>query len=175
VRPVEFHEFARLQESLIPILPDHLPPRPGTELGTLRGRARGTVGDFSWPQTWTICVSGAAVTKLQGVGVQLTAVPVDLSMSPGFETPLLEIEIWPLVRISNTSLKEPGVAPCQVCGRIRDGYKEPLTVERDSVPLDVDLFRAMHWPSQILCTERFRDSVKELRLTGAEFAPVESV
>jgi hypothetical protein len=58
--------------------------------------------------------------------------------------------------------------PCKSCGREGRQVDVPI-VSRDSIPADMDLFRARNFPTYILGTERFKQAVDELGLEGMVF------
>jgi len=95
-RPAHFEEFEALQAELRQYVPDHLPTPPGTTFGPLLGKAKGKIGDFAWPDPWTMLMRREAYSPLLEKSVRMpkySIAQLNFGKSPSVE--LLEPQIEP--------------------------------------------------------------------------------
>lgn len=137
----------------------------GTEFGRLTGKASGRFPDFVWLSPWTLLVKSDAYARLRSRHVLMPeAVTPDLRLK---DVQLVELEILPLALLAAAAFLPDGER-CVGCGREGRKVETPI-VSRDSVPEDMDIFRPRNFPTYILGTERFKEAVEALNLTGLVF------
>lgn len=95
------------------------------------------------------------------------AVAPDLRLPKDQVNDLLELEIQPVAVLDAASFA-PNADPCRSCGREARQVDVPV-VAAASIPRDVDVFRPRNFPTYILGTERFKDAVEDLGLSGMVF------
>jgi uncharacterized double-CXXCG motif protein len=166
--PVTLEELEKLRSRIRSRFPEEAPLPPGTEFGSLTGEAFGRFPDFAFAIAWTLLIRRDAYAQLRAKNVRMpAAVAPELRLPKNQSHDLLELEIQPLVSLDPASFL-PGDDPCRSCGREGREVNEPI-VSRASVPAEVDMFRPRNFPTYILGTERFKDAVEELGLTGMVF------
>ena len=145
---------------------------PGAEFGHLTGRAAGRFADFVWLSPWTLLIKRDVYARLRSRNVLMPqAVTPELRLTRDQRPDLLELEIQPLALLAPASFL-PNGEPCASCGREGRKVETPI-VSRDSVPTETDLFRPRNFPTYVLGTERFKEAVEELNLTGMVFRELE--
>jgi uncharacterized double-CXXCG motif protein len=172
--PVSPEQLDDLRQPLVRLLPADAMLPPGTEFGPLMGMAQGSFGDFAWPNPWTVLARLETIAWLERIGIRgLTPAPHMLTFPPGEVTPLVELQIEPRVRLAKSAFERPPSPPCPGCGRIGGTIDlAHLAVEANSMPADVDLFRAVNGPTIVLATERFASAVQKARLTDIRFSRI---
>jgi uncharacterized double-CXXCG motif protein len=172
--PVPPQHLDELRRTLMTAVPAHLPLKPGTKLGPLTGKAKGTFGDFAWPNSWTLLVRRGARDLLQSAGVKLPeSAATEISYRSSEPPDLLELQIEPRAKLSVKCLPEGSAEPCPVCTRRRINAPERIVLQKDSLPSDVDLFRIVELPTYIVATSRFADAAQDLRLSDIVFKEIE--
>lgn len=174
VSPVTLDELNKLRNALLPLMPNDSVSPPGTDFGPLTGKARGTFGDFVWPNPWTLLIRSEALDLLNSAGVS-TPSPARPSITfRGKDSPdLLEFQLEPYAQVSSGTLLPDALSPCRSCGHNDLCMPEHLVIERSSIPQNLDIFRARDFTTLILATERFMEAVQNLKLTDILFHEVD--
>lgn len=164
--PVTVEDFRELRDPLLRLLPADSVLPPGTEFGSLVGKAQGEFGDFAWVNPWTMLVRHEASVRLTSENVRLPeAVVPRLEFPSQPPVKLLEFQIEPLATLSPASFLSTERSSCSFCGY--DARKvDRIIVSEASMLSDVDLFRLRGFPTVILATERFAKVVQEASMTG---------
>ncbi|WP_224245007.1 SitI6 family double-CXXCG motif immunity protein [Hyalangium gracile] len=158
-----YAEFERLREQVRPLVPPGVPLWPGTELGPLTGTAQGEFGPFFLYSSWLLLMRREALERLQAEGVQgLKGCRTELRFRQKNPPELLELELLPRGQAHPDCLPEYRPEPCTKCGR--KGWKRPeeLILRASSVPPELDAFRLEDFPTAIIASERFVETVRRL-------------
>jgi uncharacterized double-CXXCG motif protein len=173
--PVDPPAHERLRALIRPLLPDGSDPRPGCEIGPLRGHAAGRYPNFVWARWHTLAVDEAAAASLQGSGLGIPALVPTRLRERSRRPPLLrELEIWPGIDLDSQTWEGANPDTCPICGRNR-GKATGFVMKADTLRPGLDLLRVRQWPVRILATARFKEFVEGTGLTGLEFTEVEVV
>lgn len=166
--PIPIEHFETLIAKLRSRFPSALSLQPGTEFGRFVGRASGPFPDFTYPAPWTVLITRHAYALLSAKNVRMPpAVAADLRLPRDQVNDLWELEIQPLASLHPDSFLQ-GADPCRRCRREGQEVIIPI-IDRGSIPTDQDIFRPHNFPTYILATERFKNAVEELSLTGMIF------
>lgn len=172
-KPVALEELEDLKTVIEPLAPKGAILRPGTDFGPLVGTARGKFADFAWVNSWTLLIQREALNKLLAARVKMPkAAPTLLTYRSKDAPELLELEIEPYTKISQSSFKS-GIPPsCPSCGRDELIKPKRFTIDRSSVPQNLDMFKGRDFTTLILATEQLADAVKTLHLNNILFREV---
>ncbi len=172
-RPVSVEHMERLKRLVSDSVPQGAILEPGTGFGHLIGSVQGRVGDFAWLNPWTLLIQREALNKLLAAGVKMPkAVPTLLTYRSKNAPELLELEIELYTKISQSSFKS-GIPPsCPSCGRDELIKPKRFTIDRSSVPQNLDMFKGKDFTTLILATEQLADAVKALHLSNILFREV---
>jgi uncharacterized double-CXXCG motif protein len=167
--PVPWSEFEERRKAVLPLLPPGAMAPPGTGLGPLVGRARGTFADVVWPNPWTMLVASQPLALLREKDIgQLAGAVAHLK---GAEAPqLVELEIEPLGRLAPGSV--PTVDPCRVCGRVALTRPSEVIIDEASIPPDRHFFRLSDLTTMIVATAHAVQALHELELRGFRYSEV---
>lgn len=168
--PVSPERLEELRQPIRPLLARHLPLFPGTQFGTIVGKARAKVGDFAWQKTMTPLIREGAYHKLRERGIQIMGVPAELKYRGKQPQKLLVLQVEPRARWDESCLVDERY--CSTCGSYLGMVKKPLTVKGSSVPKDADLFRVIWHTMRVISTERFKEVVTEMQLTDIAFEEI---
>jgi uncharacterized double-CXXCG motif protein len=168
--PVPWSEFEERQKAVLPLLPPGAMAPPGTGLGPLVGRARGTFADVVWPNPWTMLVANQPLALLREKDIgQLAGAVAHLKGAPG--TPeLVELEIAPHGRLASGTV--PTADPCRVCGRVALTRPAEVVIDEASIPPDRHLFRLRDLTTMIVATAQAVQALHELELRGFRYSEV---
>lgn len=171
--PVSPHEFRTLLKEVRSHLPANLQIiEPGTDLGPLVGRASGTFGDFAWVNKWTPLITVEAADALRQRAVLLPPLAqTEIQLDTQERLQFLELQIEPRVAL-DVEASEADIQVCAECGRKRLRRLGRIVIASSSAPSDVDIYRIVESPTQIICSERFADSAIGLNLKDIRFEPV---
>lgn len=166
--PVALEELERLRSRVRKVFPEGAVLAPGTEFGNLVGSASGSFPDFVWLVPWTLLIRRDSYARLRSKNVRMpVAVAPELRLPRDKWNDLLELEIQPLCALAPVSFLPDG-EPCKTCGREGREIDVPI-VSLASVPAESDMFRPRNFPTYILGTERLKQAIEELELTGMVF------
>jgi len=170
-RSEELEVFEQLQAAVRVYLPDELPLPPGTEFGSMRGRVTGKFGDFVWPAPWDLVMRVEAYEKLASAGLRLPE-PSIPNLQEKVKGILYHLQIIPMGKMSSQAYEDPDKPICPRCGRDSRKYKKTV-IEMESIPREVDMFRIGNFPTKIIVSEKFKDTVEKLGLTNIGFEKIE--
>ncbi len=171
-RPEPYAELVRLREQIRPRVPPGFALSPGTKFGPLTGRASGTFGQLHL-QFWALCIRREALEQLQQAGIEgLEGYRVQVQGRGKSLPELLELQLAPRGRFHPDCLPTDRKPPCPRCGVESHDLPDPYLLDAQSLPTSVDLFRLADWPTLILATQRFVDTVQQLELDGVVFREV---
>jgi len=162
--PVPWAEFEELRRLVLPHIPPGAPTPPGTGLGPLHGKARGSFADVVWPSPWTVLIREQALIALRKSEVRPLNGAVSHLRGPADLPALVELELEPRGRLAAGA--HSAALPCAVCGRQPVTRPSDVTIERSSIPDDRDIFRLTDLTTMIVGTERAVRAFADLRLTG---------
>jgi uncharacterized double-CXXCG motif protein len=174
-RVVSWEEFDRLRRTIEPLTRGER-VEPGTELGPLRGTAKGpatSFGAFISMAQWTVCVSDSTVPALMRAGLRGIRPFGTKLIGPTTVPTILELEVLARASLSPDCLPG-GVFPprCEKCGRLPLAAPDSVVLQRATVPKDVDIFRGSDLTTYVFVTERFVEACSELDITNAVFREV---
>lgn len=165
-RVVSVEEYVQLRNLVAPLVSIGLPLPPGTGLGPLSGKGVGKCGDFAWPNSWTLLVKSGTYQRLQESNLRLPLVSVpQIKVKGNNELDLLELQIEPRVNLAPSSYTIPEPRICPKCGR-DDRKVKKLILDRNTIPTDLDLMRIVNYSTYIVISERFRDTVNQMKLSN---------
>lgn len=166
----DFNEFLHLRERLRPLVPEGALLEPGTALGPLVGRGRGSFPHMLFPVPWTLLMRREALEQLQDAGLRrLVGCRTELHMQDRAPTELVELELELRGRLHPDCLPPHRPAPCETCNMATIGFPQDPILDADWLPTDRDLFRLGDFSTVIIGTERFADTVRRLGLEEVEF------
>jgi uncharacterized double-CXXCG motif protein len=169
-RPVSVAEFERLREIVRPLAPPNAKLLPGTSLGPLVGTASGTFAPFTSQGDILWLVHRDALERLQAEGVRgLLGCQTELRFRQKNPPELTELQIEPHGRLHPDCIPADVPPPCPTCGRHAFRLPDDPILDGASLPLGMDLFRVGNFATVIVGTERFRDAVHHLELSGITF------
>lgn len=159
-----FELFAYLRELVRPLVPADALLEPGAALGPLVGRATGTFGPAFMGEPWMLLMYSEALKQLQAEGLRgLSGGPTELRFEPKPPAQVLELQIMTAGRLHPSCLP-PDATECQKCGRLDASWPPKPLLEAASLPEHLDLFRLRTFPTMIIGTERFADTLDRLGL-----------
>jgi uncharacterized double-CXXCG motif protein len=92
-----------------------------------------------------------------------------MRFSPKGVPELLDLHIEPRGMLHPDCIPKGTPPPCPKCGRHGLSLpREPL-LDAASLPQDLDLFRLRNFPTVLIVTERFKDTVERFELDGLTF------
>ena len=145
-RPVSVGRLEEMRMAIQGHLEGARPLPPGTDFGSIRGTASGTLTSIVWQNPWTIFIRRTAYSTLQRRVKNLPE--AGITLLNGREGELLELEL-PVVAI----LEDRVGGICRGCGRNqipRDGSREVLL---SKWPKSTEVIRVAEMPTVILATE----------------------
>lgn len=165
-----YAEFERLREKVRPFLPGGVPLRPGTSFGPSRGFAWGQFGELFMQHPWTLLVRGEALSQLHAAGIDgLQAAPMELRFRQHDPLDLREVQPVFQGRLHPDCLPPDRAPPCARCGRPGLRLPETPLLEAASLPPHADVFRLTDFPTVIVGTERFMETVQRLGFGELQF------
>jgi uncharacterized double-CXXCG motif protein len=168
--PVE--EYLKLKDLVAPFLTKGIQIPPGTGLGPLVGKGTGKCGDFAWPNSWTLLIKQSTYQGLQSMDLRLPSVAIpQIEFNKNSGCDLFEFQIEPQAYLASESYDAPEPRICPRCGR-DDRKVQKLVIDKSTIPTDSDMYRIKNFPTYILVTERFKDTVIQLNLTNIIFEDI---
>ncbi|WP_426755604.1 double-CXXCG motif protein [Myxococcus sp. Y35] len=165
--------LARLTEQLRPWMPPGILLNPGASFGPMTGTARGRFGGFHLPNPWTLCMRKEALEKLSSSGVQgLQGCRINVRYRGTQPPELFELQLELHGSFHRDCLPAEQPPPCERCGREDIPLPDPYILDAATLPTTTDVFRLADWPTLILATQRFVDTVRRLELDGVVFHEV---
>lgn len=158
----DYAEFERLCEQVRPLLPPDAHLEPGAAFGPVNGSAQGEFGPLSLAISWTLLMKREPMERLQAEGLRgLKGFRTELRFRKKNPPELLEMELSPRGDLHPGCLPERP-PPCPKCGRDAFTFPEEPILDAATLPQDLDLFRLAGFSTQILCSERFMEVVRQL-------------
>ena len=167
--PIPLNEFEALVAKLQSVLGTNRPIRPGTDIGPLRGKARGTFGDFAWQNPWTPLIRESIWFEARKADLGLIAVPADLDFGAKPHEALLELEALPKVRLQ---IPKP-VDECKICGRSSVKKPERLAIIGNTFDDSIPLQRIADFTTILVVNEKFAQFIQDRALTDVVLSPIE--
>ncbi|GHG79286.1 double-CXXCG motif protein [Comamonas sp. JC664] len=165
--------LTRLTEQLRSWLPAGLLLEPGASFGPMTGTARGLFGEIHLPVPWTLCMYREALERLQASGIHgLQGCRLNVRHRDEQAPELWELQLEHHGHFHPDCLPADRKPPCPRCGVESYDLPDPYLLDAQSLPTPVDLFRLADWPTLILATQRFVDTVQQLELDGVVFREV---
>ncbi len=170
--PVPWTEFEGLRAAVLPLLPAGALAPPGTDLGPLVGRARGTFPELVWQNPWTILAHSDVILRLSEKGVRRLVGAVAQLTGRRQLPQLVELQLEPHGCMSPSSLPFGGAPPCTTCGRRGITRPSQVIIDRCSIPMDHDIFRLTDLTTMIVATTGAVNALRDLGLRGFRFQEV---
>lgn len=171
VEPLE--QINILKQIIMRAYPSLPKVEPGTLFGQSTGKGNGHFNGFVWESHWTLFITTNALSRLHDSELSLPkVVKAKINFKKQSED-LHEFEILPKGVLLNGIYPPEYPKYCPACGRNSITMPENIIVERNSLPINVDLFRLENFPTIIMTTEKLRDTVEKLEISGIIFHEVE--
>jgi uncharacterized double-CXXCG motif protein len=174
-RAESLEEYLRLKDVIIKAFPSIKKLRPGSSFGPLVGHTRGDLSGFVWNLPWTVILTGEALRALQSRKLSLPVGVPPILEAKNKSPELFELELFPYGKLLNGVYAPDDLRQCYACGRDAATMPPRLVIEYASIPREMDLFRLGNFPTVVLASERFVESVGELNIEGAFFEAVDFV
>jgi uncharacterized double-CXXCG motif protein len=173
--PVPLEEFERLRELVRPFVPKDALLKTGTEFGPLTGTGGGSFGQLFMQNSWTFVARREALERLQSTGLRgLLGCPINVRFRAKSPPDLWELQLLVQGNLHPHCLPPDREPPCPTCGSRALPLPRNHWLEAASLPQHVDLFRLADWPTLIIATESFVDTVKRLELDGVLFRELDA-
>ncbi|KFE67776.1 hypothetical protein DB31_8259 [Hyalangium minutum] len=158
----DYAEFERLREQVRPLVPPGVHLWPGTKFGPMNGTARGDFGPLVLHHPWTLLMRREPLELLQAEGLSgLKGCRTALRFRKKNPPELLELELLPRGKLHPDYLLEQR-PPCPRCENEPVEAPEMPTLDANSLPQDLDVFRFADFLTMIIATERFVEAVRRL-------------
>lgn len=167
--PVTVEEFRKIAADLEAVLGSDRPISPGTDLGHLRGSAKGNFGDFAWVNAWTPLLRESVWELLKTEGIKLCGVRAELDFKNRSHELLFELEAKPCARLEG--IVESQV--CEICGREAVSVPDRLVLDAAFFDDSVALQRVRSLPTILIVNEAFSKFIQDRRLRDVILVPVE--
>jgi uncharacterized double-CXXCG motif protein len=167
-------ELGKATDTVRPLLPTGYELPPGTSFGAYRGRhTAGVLEDFHFYREARF-VSRQAFELLQSHGaLGVGATTASIRGRKAAVVDYVELHLVPRATLAVPMVQNADHRYCSECGFDQRSLPEPLVVEKGSIPPDEQIFQLRERPYVKLATAKFVETVKELKLTGLEFEPVD--
>ena len=162
-------QFAALAALVQPIVGEGRLLWPGTGFGPIRGKARGTFGDFAWVNPWTPLLRESVWKTLRENGIILNGAPADLDFGKVLHEPLIELEAPPTAVLWNKSEQKA----CAVCGRWMTPVPETIIIDGASFDETIPLQRILEATTVLIANETFAHYIQEKGLRDVLVTPIE--
>jgi uncharacterized double-CXXCG motif protein len=163
-------EFERLREKVRPLVPTGAPLRPGTAFGPLTGKARGRFAELVFQDPWLLLLRQEAMEKLHAEGLRgLEGRLADLHFKQKEPPRLVELQLPPKGRMHRDCLLAEFPEPCARCGRWGVKVPEEPILDAATLPEAMDVFRLADFPTVIIGSERFVETVRRLGYQEVDF------
>lgn len=167
--PIDLEHFKALAARIQALLGSERPVEPGTDLGPLRGKGRGTFGDFAWVNSWTPLLRESIWLGAKEAGLDLTGVPAELNFGKRPHEALIELEALPRVTLAGSLLPKK----CALCGRLGLKRPEQLCLSAETFDSSIPLQRIAELPTALVVNERFAQFIRERKLRDVMLSPIE--
>lgn len=117
-------------------------------------------------------VRESAYRMMLKAGLQVVGCPSLVRRPRKNVEPLLELHVLPAARLFRECVTKEYVW-CKGCERYIGKHNEPIIIDGASISTSADLFSVGEEPSVFLATEKFKDSVALLGLSGIRFEEVQ--
>ena len=172
-RPEPAHEYERLRDLVLPLLPPGAIVEPGSGLGPLEGTAQGRFGALAAPYPWWLMARRDALDALQAEGLKgLKGCRTALRFRQRTPPELLDLEILPAGQLHPECLPHPLPPRCSRCARQGVRLPDERILDAATLPAHLDLFRVKDFSTVIVCSERFVDACQRRGLDGVLFVPL---
>lgn len=165
--PLSVDEFKTLAARIQPLLNHPGPLKPGTDLGPLRGKAKGNFGDIVWPNPWTILIRRSVFSSLKESGIKLVGIPAELDFESEPCEELIEIEVPAIAHLQPSQIPRP----CGICGRIALKRPQNIIIDQSSFDETIHVQRVAELPTILVVTEDFAQLIRRQKLCGARLSP----
>jgi uncharacterized double-CXXCG motif protein len=163
-------EFERLREKVRPLVPAGASLRPGTAFGPLTGKARGRFAELVLQDPWLLLLRQEALERLQAEGLHgLEGKLADLRFKQKEPPRFVELQLPPKGRLHRSCLPDDVPEPCSRCGRWGVKVPEEPILDASTLPDNLDVFRLADFPTVIIGSERFVETVRRLDYQEADF------
>jgi uncharacterized double-CXXCG motif protein len=134
------------------------------------GTARGPFSAFINIYGDTVLVRPDTLELLQQQGLcGLRGCRTELRFSPKGVPELLDLHVEPRGLLHPDCIPRSTPPPCPKCGRRGFSLPDEPVLDVASLPEDLDLFRLRNFPTMLVVTERFKDTVERFELDGLSF------
>jgi uncharacterized double-CXXCG motif protein len=166
-------EYQRLRDNIVQAFPQLKVLKPGTEFGSLVGKAVGNrLNGFVWRAWWTISLEADALKKLKDSNLSLPkTIKAELKFKQE-EQEVFEFHLPLKGILLNGEYDGTQLKCCEGCGRDSASKPNEILIDYSSLPHDVDIFRVSNFTTIILVTEKFIKAVSDLGIKGALFNEV---
>lgn len=166
--PISIERFKDVSERIRMRIDSSLLIVPGAEFGPLRGRAKGTFPDFTWPTPWETLVRESVWLKLRQQGLELAGAPAELFSAKSCHEPLVELEVLPTARLL------PDLVPprCDLCGRLGLKVPDRILLDFKSFDASIPLQRIIELPTILVANKALKDACVQMRCRGIAFKPL---
>lgn len=172
-------ELKSFQTEIRTAFPEYHILPPGSEFGCLIGKEvgkkSGYFNDFIWNLPWTIILRENTLDKLHFEKLKL---PKTIEPIIKFKTQpqkIYEFEILPFGNLLNPIFENNRDNACLGCDRIGVSMPHEILVEKETIPIDLDIFRLTNFSTIIVITERLVEAAKRLQLKGAIFNEIKVI
>lgn len=166
--PIDLERFNDIRQLLGPILGAEKPIYPGTELGAIKGSARGRCGSFAWLNRWTLLLREQVYRSLLQHGFELDGIEAELLFDPFSDEILIEVEILPSIKLSD----DLQLSQCEICGRHTSLRKLDVLNYLSDLDITIPLQRVAEFPTIIIASAEFRNFIVCNGLSGICFDPL---
>lgn len=167
--PLPVEQFDALVASVQPMLGAERPARPGTDIGPLRGKAKGSFGDFAWVNPWTPLLRESVWLALRESGIHLAGVRAELDFGRVAHESFIELEALPAANLPNALLPEK----CSICGRLAMNKPALLRIDASSFDASIPLQRIAEVPTTLVANEPLALFIEHRHLRDVIVAPIE--
>jgi uncharacterized double-CXXCG motif protein len=147
--PVPVAEFEDIREKAPSLVDATYIIEPGTKFGPLCGRVSGKVGDFVWPNPWTLLVRERIMRQIGDAGLSLVSGLAELQFEDGTHEPLIEIEAVPRVSLASYLVPDP----CAICGRRAVSKPNRMALQRATFDDSLPIQRIVELPTFIVVNQ----------------------
>lgn len=167
--PVSVENFNRLASGIAQILGAGRPLMPGTELGRLHGKAKGSFGDFAWVNPWTPLLRESVWHMLNRAGIGLVGERANLNFGKQAHESLIELEVITKAKLISSLVPEK----CAICGRLPMRKPDSVMVDAASFDSSVPLQRIVELPTVLVANESLAHFIQQNDLRDVLLSPIE--
>ena len=167
--PIAVEQFTNLAAGIEHVLGADRPLKPGTDLGPLRGNAKGRFGDFAWVNPWTPLLRESVWLALREAGIDIAGVRAELDFGHQAEERLIELEAHPRVSLPDSIAPEK----CEICGRLPVKKPDTITIAAASYESSIPLQRISEIPTVLVANKFLAQYIQERNLRDVVLTPIE--